>query len=178
MFLTDVPIAILNGIILLGFIYKFNIKTIFYGGFAGLLTLFLFVNMSNPTLAAILRMGTWFFVIFYFIKNDENLKINNTLKIFHIMFFLSLKVLFEVLIYIVQNNYYFHNLNRNNFICVIISWLPFAIVSLNYNLFNYNLNMLDKLNKKIKFVRILNNILGTIIFTIIYFFALLFKKGV
>lgn len=178
MFFTDVIISMLNGIILLGFIYKFNIKTILYGFFTGLITLFAFVNMTNPITASILRMSIWFIIIFSFIKADKKLQINNTLKIFHIMFFLSLKILFEVLIYLVQNNYYFANLNRNNFICVIISWLPFGIIAFNYNLFNYNLNMLDKLNKKIKFVKVLNNILGTAIFTTIYFCALLFKKGV
>ena len=81
MFFTDVIISMLNGIILLGFIYKFNIKTILYGFFTGLITLFTFVNMTNPITASILRMSIWFIIIFSFIKADKKLQINNTLKI-------------------------------------------------------------------------------------------------
>jgi hypothetical protein len=179
MFLEDTITALLNGIIILCFItYNFKLRTIFTGFITGILSLFLFVTTTNPILASCLRMVLWFFVILIIIEKDEDLKINSSLKIFHVSFFLALKMLLEFLIYSVQNFYDFTLLNRNNYICIILSCVPFIIIANNYNFKNYSVKLLDNLNKKINYIKVLNNFLGTIIFIFIYFFVLLFKKGV
>ena len=177
----NILVSMLNGIILLCFItYKFDKKTILQGILTGLFSLYIWSLNLNPEFIKILRMTLWFSSIYYRLNKVKfPIKLSRYFKIFHIVYFLFLKMIFEISFFYIQNEYNLIYMEAyNNFMSVMFSWLPFIGICMNYNLKNIKLFAFDAKYKNINFVKLLTLFLTLLIFLVGYFIILEFKRGV